>query len=140
MACVSESIIDDLVTRLNAATFSTTITASKRLFPRFELENINSTLVDLYIGGTEYVKEDRAGSYLKSYEVKLVILSPLTADTNAALSPLLQLAEDIKNDLAGRAMNSLPLVEINSDDPINFDLVQTSGLVSIIINLIYKGF
>ncbi len=139
MASVQENIINDVVTRLNAATFTTALTASKRLFPRFKLENITATIVDVYPGPVEYVKQDRAGNYLKGYEIRLVLLSPLTADTNAALSPFLVLSEEIKNDLAGRNMAGLPLSQIDSDEFLNFELVQTAGLVSIEINLTYQG-
>lgn len=139
MPAVSENVIDAVVTRLNASTFTTSFTASKRLFPRFQLENISATVVDVFPGSVEYVKLDRAGSYLKTYEIKLVILSPLTADNNAALSPFLLLAEEIKDDLAGQLMTGLPLVEIETDDAFNFDLVETAGLVTYQITLFYKG-
>lgn len=139
MAAVSETLIDAIVTRLNAGTFTTSFTAAKRLFPRFKLEDITATVVDVFAGGVEFSKLDRAGNYLKSYEIKLVILSPLTANTNAALSPFLELSEEIKNDLATRTMSGLPLVEIETDDSINFELVQTAGLISILINLTYRG-
>ena len=139
MAAVTENIIDAIVTRLNAGSFTTSFTAAKRLFPRFKLENVNATIVDLYAGGVDYEKQDRAGTYFKSYEVKLVILSPLTADNNAAISPFLLLAEEVINDLSGRTMADRPLTEIETDDLVNFELVQTAGLISISINLIYKG-
>ena len=92
MAAVSETLIDAIVTRLNAGTFTTSFTAAKRLFPRFKLEDITATVVDVFAGGVEFSKIDRAGNYLKSYEIKLVVLSPLTANTNAALSPFLELS------------------------------------------------
>ena len=139
MASVQENIINDVVTRLNAATFTTALTASKRLFPRFKLENITATIVDVYPGPVEYVKQDRAGNYLKGYEIRLVLWAPWPADTNAAGSRFLVLPEQKKHDLAGRNMAGLPLSQIDSDEFLNFELVQTAGLVSIEINLTYQG-
>lgn len=139
MAAVSETIIDAIVTRLNAASFTETFTASKKLFPRVELENISATVIDIYAGSVEYTKQNRAADYQKTYEIKLVVLSPLTADTNAAISPFLELAEEVKADLSTQLMAGLPLVEIESDDSINFELIQTAGLISILINLKYRG-
>lgn len=134
-------IIDAVVTRLNAATFSESFTATKRHFPRRDHEDIDALIVDVYPGTEQWAKLDRNGSYLKTYEINVVVEAPVPSDANDELEPYINLVEEIKNDLVDqKRMASRNLVEVEQEAVYSSDFLELNGLFLAVITFKFKGF
>ena len=138
------NIADAVLTRLNAATFTSSFTAEKRLFPRFEMEGIDSLSVDVYGASEEWERETRSGVYTRAYDVAVVVDSPVQQSAtlpnlNSSIESLIDLLEEIKNDLAGRTMDGCPLIEIAQDEPFDSQFFHEFGFFHSVLIFKYKA-
>jgi len=137
-------ITNAVVSRLNAATFTLSFTAESRLFPRFEMDGIDSLLVSVYGANESWERESRSGVYSKAYDVHVVIDSPVQqsatqTNLNSSVESLIDLGEEIKLDLAVRQMDNSPLVEIEHDEPFDSQFFHEFGFFHSVITFRYKG-
>ena len=137
MSSIAEQIVDDIVTRLGAASFTTSVTPGKRLFQRSEREALSDPIASVSVGPEQWEKSDRSGTFLKTYEVEVVVAA---ACSDSQVGTYMELAEEIKEDLATRKMASLPLVGIEQEEPYDEDRLHQSGQFSARITFIYRGF
>lgn len=131
-------LVEAVVARLNAASFTESFTAAKDLLPIKALEDIEVLEVSVAAGAEAWVKGDRAGTYTVSYDVVVAVQAPMTTETD--VDACLLTVEEIKADLATQRMASLPLVEVEQDQPFDADMLYTSNVFLAVVTFRYRGF
>lgn len=134
---VAKTLADDMVTRLNAATFSQSFTAILKLFPISDTANVTSLQVHVFAGGEEWSLVSRGNVFEKQYEVGVVVRAPITHD-NADIAPLMTLCEEIRTEMASN-LSGYSFVEIEQPDQFLVDRLLEQGLFEAIITARFKG-
>lgn len=138
--------LDAVYTSLSAVgsgwTLNTAVT--KRLFPRRDLEDIRplsgDAVLDIFPGPVAEEKQDRAGSWLKTVDINIVLMTPADSDADSVVESHLDTIDDIRGHVRALKMNGLSLSEIEQDQAYDFDLLHVAGLLSTVLTLRYKGF
>lgn len=133
-------LIDSMVSHINGVTWSLAFTAQSKLFQRYSVDEIDSLQVELYAGPEQWVKQNRASQQLKTLEVNLVILQRVDSDEDNQIEPLMELAEELKDNLVLQSFNNFHCVEVEQEQPYDPDLMHTCGLFSATTTYRFRGF
>ena len=131
-------LADAVATRLNAASFTESFTATRDVLPIKALEDIAALEVSVAAGAEAWEKSDRAGSYTVTYDVIVAVQAPIGTET--AVDACLVTVEEVKADLASQRMAGLPLVEVEQEQPFDAELLYSSNVFLAVITFRYRGF
>ena len=97
-------IADAVVAELNAATFSQPVTATRAYVPRFELPELK-TLTVTVVPSSASVTAAAHGAAQQDVAIDIAVQQKLDSEQNAALDPLLALAEEIAEHFRGKRLS-----------------------------------
>lgn len=140
MAAKLVTLVDAVVTSLTGGSFTTSFTPVKTLAAVTKLADVDTLKVEVIGGGQSWTKQDRAASYLKDYAVLIRILAPIAADDAATVETYLELAEEIKEHLAGVKLAGLHCVEVEESEPFDLDKIIDDGQFVHLSTFTYRGF
>jgi hypothetical protein len=143
MPGVQESIVNAVVAYVDAQVYSLAFTPYKKLIPTFDRDDLAGLDVAVFAAPTVRQKQTRAGTYLKTHTIGLVLRYP--ADVSAAeletrAGQFLQLCEEISGSLESVNMAGFVPDEIEQDVPYDIGKINDLGLFMAQIFIKYKGF
>ncbi|MGD9856514.1 MAG: hypothetical protein AB7U20_16325 [Planctomycetaceae bacterium] len=94
-------VADAVVAELNAATFSQSFTATRAYVPRCELPDLK-TLTVTVVPSSVSVTAAARGATQQDVAIDIAVQQKLDSEQNAALDPLLALAEEIAEHFRGK--------------------------------------
>lgn len=138
MSATIVNLVDEIVVRLNAVSFTLSFTAVRDLFPIKQSENIEELEVNVVAGPEAWTKLDRDASYLVNYDALVVVEGPV--GTTADLEDYTELVEQIKADLVKQKLAGMRVAEVIQDSPFNQERLYTENIFFTIITFRYRGF
>ena len=137
MSSIPVDLVDGVVSRLNAATFTQSFVPEKVLAAQFINKDIDALKVFVYTDSIEWVKQTRTGVYTRDYTIVVAVVG-LCGITNSEIEPFIELCEEIKDDLATQRITNLNCVEISQEVPYNSDFLVDQGMFLAKIDLTYR--
>lgn len=139
MASKAEDLVDAIVARLAAGTFTVPVTVSKALVPVYDRADLTGVKVDVFSGGRTWEKQSRGGLWMNGYVIGLVIRKP-AKPTNTDIGQLLLLTEQLFDWLKDQSFSGVVLQEGEQDEPYKMEALLDEGKGFVELRLIYKGF
>lgn len=100
-------VAEAVVAELNATTFSQPITATRAYLPRVELADLKTLKVTVVPSSLTVTAASRTQTQ-RDVAIDVAVQQKLAAEQNAALDPLLVLAEEIAEHFRAQRLDSLP--------------------------------
>lgn len=138
MASKAEDLVDAIVARLAAGTYTVPVTVSKVLAPVYNRSELAGVRVDVFSGGRTWEKQGRGSIWLNGYVIGIVIRKP-AKQTNEDMGEILLLTEQIFDQLKDQSFSGVVLQEGEQDEPFRMESLLDEGKGHVELRLTYKG-
>jgi len=138
MASKAEDLVDAIVTRLAAGTYTVPVTVSKVLAPVYNRSELAGVRVDIFSGGRTWEKLNRGSVWLNGYVIGIVVRKP-AKPVNDDIGQLLLLTEQLFDQVKDQTFAGVVLQEGEQDEPFRMESLLDEGKGHIELRLTYKG-
>lgn len=144
MSSKPELIAEAVITHLTGGSFAYPLAVSKKLVPVYDRDALpEGWEVTVHVGPQQRTKQARAGSFLRVYQVGIVLrYQPVATELeNASVAKVLQVSEEIMDSLeAFKPLGLYAIDEIEQSDPFSLSKQDENGYYLTQIFARYKGF
>jgi hypothetical protein len=144
MSSKPEQIADAVLSYLAGGSYAYTLAVSKKLVPVYDRNQLDEGWeVTIHVGPQTRTKQTRSGTFLRIYQIGIVIRyqPPANESENTSAAKVLQVSEEVMDNLQGfMPLGDFVLEETEQSDPFSLSKQDESGYYLTQIFARYKGF